>query len=224
MAPVTGGMAVEFVLESAATRTVMLAAALTATGVLLRYLWRAVKMGETAFVQLVGTAGQPSLRQMQEKQDEALTTLAFEVRAVKKELHPNTGSSMRDHLFEEIRKVQHDVTNVRAGQEMMLGLVDNSTNAAARAAQRAEDTARQVENVSESARLERAQIVTAMGRMREEIASDGAHRYAEALDLLAEHGGPDLRPHVNVAPHAHVLPTAEAPSLTGGPVEPPEET
>lgn len=220
MAPVTGGMAVEFVLESAATRTVMLAAALTATGVLLRYLWRAVKMGETAFVQLVGTKDEPALRQMFATLVTEVAEVKAEVGAVKKELHPNSGSSMRD----ELRKVQHDVTNVRAGQEMLLGLVDNATVAAARAAQRAEDTARQVENVGETARQERSAIVDSMNRMRDDIAEDGAHRYAEALDLLAEHGGPDLRPHVNVAPHAHVLPTVEAPSLTGGPVEPPEET
>ncbi len=206
------------VLRSAITETILLVAFLTACGWLLRKAYFAVKMGETAFVQLIGTEGQPSLRQMQAKQDEALTTLAVEVRAVKKELHPNTGSSMRDHLFEEIRKVQHDVTNMRAGQEMMLGLVDSSTHAAARAAQRAEDTARQVENVAESARQERAEIVASMGRMRADIADEAAHRYSEALDLLADHGGPDLRAHV--VPHAHSLSAVDTPSLTGGPVEP----
>lgn len=207
----SGGFAVEFVTQSAASQVVLLAAALTAAGVLLRYLYRAFKMGETAFVEVIGTKDEPSLRA-------TLTALAGEVSAVKKELHPNGGSSMRD----ELRKVQHDVTNVRAGQELLVDLVDTATNASARAAQRAEDTARQVENVGETARKERADIVSSIGHLHEQITTEAAERYADALELMADHGGPDLRPHLPpVVPHVHILPE-HSPETTSGPIPPTE--
>ena len=154
-------------------------------------------------MQLVGTKEQPSLR------DELAEVKAIALRS-EKELHPNGGSSLRDDVRLVGRKVEA------------------STELASRAAQRAEDTARQVENVAEAAHRERNAIQSALSTglndLEERMAVKAAEKTADWLELLADHGGPDLRPHLSeVPPHAHVLPQRPDPSMTGGPVPDPEE-
>ncbi len=124
--------------------------------------------------------------------------MTAEVAVVKKELYPNSGSSLRD-----------DVQSISRNLEDTKHLALVATN-------RAEATAKMVEA---AAAITGAEIVASMGRMREEIAVDAAERTAASYELLAEHGGPDLRLHATGAPHAHALPGETAPPVTGGPVE-----
>lgn len=108
-------------------------------------------------------------------------------------------------------KLQHDVTTVKAGQVLQL-----AETAA---------LAERVEQVREEGRKGRESLGERMTGMRDEIGDELDQRRADAYELLAEHGGPDLRPHLpggNVAAHTHELPTVEQPSMTGGPIEPEE--
>lgn len=144
------------------------------------------------------------------------------------QLENNGGSSFRDKVeaqAQALANLQHDVTNIRAGQDLLLGQVDSASSAAARAAERAEETARQVESVGDRAHRERLDIQSALAEgledLEERMAVRSAEKTADWLEILAENGGPDLRGHLPpVAPHAHELPQRHDPTLTGGPVDP----
>jgi hypothetical protein len=148
---------------------------------------------------------------------ERLQSVETEVTSVKtialrseKELHPNGGGSLRD----DVQATRVDLAHVQEAAQQATTAAGLAVNEARVAAHVAQETAAE-------RRADMQSIRTAMTSMREEIAQDTAERTADAYELLAEHGGPDLRAHLpgHVADHTHELPL-RSPTETSGPIEP----
>jgi hypothetical protein len=157
--------------------------------------------------------GQPArpgvMARLQSTETEVASVKTIALRS-EKELHPNGGSSLRD----DVRAVGAQVAQVKEAAQQATTAAGLAVNEAKVAAHVAQETAAE-------RRADAKSIRTAMTSMREEIAQDAAERTADAYELLAEHGGPDLRSHLpgHVADHTHELPLRSL-TETSGPIEP----
>jgi hypothetical protein len=180
---------------------VLVSAVLVALGVIVRILWRFVLLSVRAFETIVGT------------HDAAGTVvkpgLVDRIESVEAQLKQNGGNSARDSLDRIEIKLAAVETSAKEAT-IAAGVAVGEAKAGRQLVAEAEDRRR--EDVTD--------IRGAMVAMKQDITEEAAERYADAVELLAEHGGPDLRPHLpgsTVAPHAHPLPSHD-PDVTGPPV------
>ena len=137
-------------------------------------------------MQLVGTKEQPSLR------DELAEVKAIALRS-EKELHPNGGSSLRD-----------DVRIVGSAGEGVDRARD--TRRATRRGHRASGGEWRPSAATDVQRIQGA--VRGSRTSRSAWRTRHAEKRADWLELLAENGGPDLRPHLPTSRRMHTVPAA----------------
>lgn len=130
------------------------------------------------------------------------------------QLESNGGSSARD----AISRIESAVSAVidQIAQNRLAAAA--AKDAAVEAAERAKQVG--VEAMSEIAKLNDAvlDLGAKVDQSNEQLLIEMGNRQAEAFELLAEHGGPDLRDHApRIVPHVHELPPRVDPTLTGGP-------
>lgn len=192
--------------QDTATTLVALSAGLTAFGYLARIGWRAVKAIERAVTDLVGANGQKSLRQ------EIVEVKTIAARS-EKELHPNGGSSMRD----DIRLAVNGVDDARTNAIEARADARRAADAVMDLKERGDQMTAQMLKLGEEGRRERAEIKEGQVRMRQDITDEMVTRTAEAFELIAAHGGPDIRLPLPVADHVHDVPIQVDPLTTSPP-------
>lgn len=193
-------------LEVTAAGIVLAAAVLTALGLISRKLWRLVKLGERAVEDILGTEDHKSLRdQLADVQAEVSEVKAVALRS-EKELHPNSGSSLRD----DVRKA------ITIGEDAKKAADRTAAETLINRAVLAEAAERTRGNMNE-VRGAIGAVQSGLETMGDNLLHEMASRQADAYELLAE-AGIDLGAAPPVGQRTHPLPQQPDPPVTGGPI------
>lgn len=125
------------------------------------------------------------------------------------QLENNSGSTMKDKVEENETRGKKTLEVVTQLQDQIAAVqiaVEQATIAAGVAVNEAGAGRRMAKEAEKNRQTDVVELRKAIVNMKDDLEDAAAKRMVDALDLLAEHGGPDLRPHMPMGPpHKHVV-------------------